>query len=314
MTLTGAPASTASLRFTLPTPEIDLSATLDGGQSFRWWPVATGESVALDGVIGAVAVRVSDAPDGVQITVRGGSPPPGFERRMADYLGLRLDLSSLRDHFSDDPCVGPAFAGFAGLRLLRQDPWECLASFICSATSNIPRIKLNVDALATELGERVGPGPHDFAFPSPAAVAEAGEQRVRDIGWGFRAKYLVPAAERIAAGEISLAALRDLSFDAARDTLTSLHGVGEKIADCVLAFSLDKPQAFPVDRHIRRALEKWYGLPPALNNSKASKWARQRFGDTGAIAQQYMFHRERLARRAADWGGSHRNAALAQDA
>jgi N-glycosylase/DNA lyase len=93
----------------------------------------------------------------------------------------------------------------------------------------------------------------------------------------------------------------------------ALDGVGEKIADCVLAFSLDKPEAFPIDRHIRRALEKWYALPPGLNNSRTAEWARERFGQHGAIAQQYMFHRERLARRASDWGGRHLVAALPED-
>jgi N-glycosylase/DNA lyase len=93
-----------------------------------------------------------------------------------------------------------------------------------------------------------------------------------------------------------------------------LDGVGEKIADCVLAFSLDKPEAFPIDRWTRRALEEWYGLPPKLNNSRAADWARERFGQSGAIAQQYMFHRERLLGRARAWGGRHLGRALPEDA
>ena len=92
-----------------------------------------------------------------------------------------------------------------------------------------------------------------------------------------------------------------------------IHGVGEKIADCVLAFSLDKPEAFPIDRWTRRALEKWYGLSPRLTNTAAGEWARDHFGRYGAIAQQYMFHRERLAGRAASWGGAHNARALPED-
>ena len=144
------------------------------------------------------------------------------------------------------------------------------------------------------------------------AVANAGEQFLRELGLGFRAKYVIPAAEVVASGELDLAALRQASYEDARAALVGLIGVGEKIADCVLAFSLDKAEAFPVDRHIRRALERWYGLPEGMNNSKASEFARARFGQFGAVAQQYMFHRERLAQRA-KWGGAHIAQALPED-
>ncbi|MCH7593242.1 MAG: hypothetical protein IIB27_01905 [Chloroflexi bacterium] len=317
--------------FMLPVSEFDLPGTLDGGQAFRWHSLEDDDGYR--GVVGRSVLEVRAAPDGLSVAVVSGpemtpetSPgtapgaAPGAAPGMIGvdairfYLGLDDDLEASRAKYASDPGLGPAMAGYLGLRLLRQDPWECLCGFICSATSNIPRIKLNMGALAASYGERVGPGPHDFAFPGPEAVATAGEQAVRNLAWGFRARYLEGAAKAVASGKFVLERLLDMSYEEAREALVTLDGIGPKIADCVLAFSLDKPQAFPVDRHIRRALEKWYGLPPALNNSKASKWARQRFGDTGAIAQQYMFHRERLARRAADWGGSHRNAALAQDA
>jgi N-glycosylase/DNA lyase len=144
-------------------------------------------------------------------------------------------------------------------------------------------------------------------------LAAAGEQKLRDLGLGFRAKYIIPAAEAVALGHLDLDALKTASYEDARRALVELPGVGEKVADCVLAFSLDKPEAFPIDRHIRRALENWYGLPPALDNSRASDWARQRFGNFGAIAQQFMFHRERLAHRANSWGGRHLEHALPQD-
>jgi N-glycosylase/DNA lyase len=245
--------------------------------------------------------------------VRGGEPGTDFVDTVRTYLGLRTDLDALRAVYAQDPCIGPAITGFAGLRLLRQDPWECLSAFICSSTSNIPRIKLNVGSVARDLGRKVGPGEADYAFPEPEAVAAAGEMRLRELGLGFRAKFLAPAAEAVASGKLDLHALRTANYYEARAALVSLNGIGEKIADCVLAFSLDKPQAFPVDRHIKRALEKWYGLPEGMSNTKAADWARERFGDTGAIAQQYMFHRERLSRRAESWGGRHVASALPED-
>lgn len=305
--------SDLSESFILQTSALDIQATLDGGQAFRWWEVDGSEGTAFDGVIGEVAVRISESASGIEVIVRGGEPGSGFSDQVSDYLGLSADLDALRGQFAEDECIGPAIKGFTGLRLLRQEPWECLTSFICSSTSNIPRIKLNVGSVARDLGKKIGPDAADYAFPTPDAVAEAGEQRLRELGLGFRAKYLAPAAEAVASGNLDLYALRSASYIEARDALVALHGIGEKIADCVLAFSLDKPEAFPVDRHIKRALEKWYGLPEGMNNTKAADWARERFGNTGAVAQQYMFHRERLSHRAESWGGRHVASALPED-
>ncbi len=307
----------ATRHFKLHSDGLDPESTLDGGQAFRWWRVPDSEDApTYDGVIGSTAVRVTAVYDSagvdIAVEVRSDDAPTGFQAIVTDYLGIGSDISELRSHFADDPCIGPAIAGFSGLRLLRQDPWECLVSFICSSTSNIPRIKLNVNSIARELGQRVGSGDADFTFPAPDVIAGTGEQFLRDLGLGFRAKYVIPAAEAVACGGLDLFALREASYYEARATLVRLVGVGEKIADCVLAFSLDKSEAFPVDRHIRRALERWYGLPEGINNSKASDFARERFGRFGAVAQQYMFHRERLSQRA-NWGGDHTVHALPED-
>ncbi len=296
--------------FVVPAADIDLESSLDGGQAFRWWQEADG----YRGVIGDRAVHLSAVDGGIQVELVGDGRVEGLVGEVRDYLGLGYDMSSFREAFSDDPCIGPALRGYHGLRLLRQDPWECLVSFICSATSNIPRIKLNVGSVATTLGTRVGPGERDFAFPAPSVVAEAGEARLRTLGLGFRAKFVALAAETVASGRLDLMSLRSATYVEAREALTALHGVGEKIADCVLAFSLDKPESFPVDRWTRRALEKWYGLPAGHNNTKASEWARAIFRGHGAVAQQYMFHRERLLGRAQAWGGKHVERALDEDA
>jgi len=293
----------------LPAPPVDLEATLDGGQAFRWWP----EGGRWRGVLGDRVLRLSEADGGVLVEVLDGLPTGGLAGAVSQYLSLDVDLDRLQREFAGDACLGPALRGYGGLRLLRQEPWECLSSFICSSISNIPRIKLNIGSVAA-LGRRTGPGERDFEFPAPAVVAEAGERRLRGLGLGFRAKFLALAAVEVASGNIDFGALRRAPFLEARAALMSLEGVGEKVADCVLAFSLDKPESFPIDRWTRRALEEWYGLPPGLNNTKAAEWARNRFGDWGAIAQQYMFHRERLLGRARAWGGKHVGRALPEDA
>jgi N-glycosylase/DNA lyase len=258
-------------------------------------------------------VTVREADGGIVLTPVDGKSSAGLNHSMLEYLGQDQDLAGFRARFADDPCLGPALRGFSGLRILRQDPWECLFSFITSSTSNIPRIKLNVGSAAQKLGFPVGPESRDFTFPEPEVVAEAGEQFLRDLGFGFRAKYLVPAAEAMASGQLRLLDLREATYKDARDALIDLHGVGEKVADCVLAFSLDKPESFIVDRHILRALHKWYDLPEKANLTYAADWARDFFGDHAALANQYMFHRERLARRASEWGGTHVERALPED-
>ncbi|MBN4059289.1 hypothetical protein JYT32_00035 [Dehalococcoides mccartyi] len=294
----------------LPVGFVDVAATLDGGQAFRWWPEQDG---AYRGVVGRRVVSVREVDGGLMIRPVDGKDLLGLAHSFSDYLGQDQDLDGFRARFADDPCLGPALRGYSGLRVLRQDPWECLFSFICSSTSNIPRIKLNVGSVAEALGYSIGSDNRDVTFPEPESVVEAGEQFLRDLGLGFRAKYLIPAAETIASGQLRLADLREASYMDARNALTDLHGVGEKVADCVLAFSLDKPESFIVDRHILRALHRWYGVPEKSSLTYAADWARDYFGEHAALANQYMFHRERLARRAADWGGKHTDRALPED-
>ncbi len=294
----------------LPVGFVDLEATLDGGQAFRWWPQNDG---AYRGVIGRRVVTIAEADGGLVVRPADGKDASGLTHSLADYMGQDQDLEGFRTRFADDPCLGPALRGYSGLRVLRQDPWECLFSFICSSTSNIPRIKLNVGVVAERLGYSIGRKTRDVSFPEPETIFEAGEQFLRDLGLGFRAKYLVPAAEAVALGQLRLSDLREASYTDARNALTELPGVGRKVADCVLAFSLDKPESFIVDRHILRALHRWYDVPEKASLSYAADWARDYFGEHSALANQYMFHRERLARRAADWGGAHTERALPED-
>ena len=293
----------------IPLGFVDIGATLDGGQAFRWHLDNSG----YRGIIGRRVVHISEASGGVVVTVKDGKGVSGVYHSASQYLGLGQDLEGFAQRFADDPCLGPALNGYPGIRVLRQDPWECLFSFITSSTSNIARIKLNVGSAAEKLGFSIGPNITDVVFPEPEVIVESGEQYLRDLGFGFRAKYLVLCAEAVASGQLNLFDLREFSYTDARNALTRLHGVGEKIADCVLAFSLDKPESFIVDRHILRALRKWYGLSEKCSLSYASEWARDHFGEYSALANQYMFHRERLSARAIAWGGPHVDRALPED-
>ncbi|MEE8362731.1 MAG: DNA glycosylase [Dehalococcoidia bacterium] len=277
----------------LPAGEIDLAATLDGGQAFRW----RREGDGYRGVIGRSVLHISmEAAGRVRVRVLAGErvQPVDVER----YLGLDFDLDAFRERYAADPGLAPALAACAGLRVLRQDPWECLCGFICSATNSIPQIKRNVAALAADAGERIGPSDGDFVFPDAAAVAGLGEPRLRELGLGFRARYVAAAAEAIASGAWDLAALPGIPYEMAKGALAALPGVGPKIADCVLAFSLDKGEAFPVDIWVRRAVLRRYGLSDETRDNEIGRFARARFGRDAAYANQYLFHHQRLTAQA----------------
>ena len=189
------------------------------------------------------------------------------------------------------------------MRVLRQEPWECLVSFICSANNNIPRITRNVGDIASAFGSPILDGTScPNAFPTADRLAEAGEPALRELGLGFRARYVAAAAERVARSQIDLFGLREASYQEALDALMELPGVGDKIANCVLLFSLDKLEAFPVDVWIDRALREWY-----FTDSKAQvtrgymrAWAQERFGRYAGYANQYLFHQRRLQGRDSD--------------
>ena len=276
--------------------QLDLEATLDGGQAFGWYR----EGEAYRGVLGREVVVLRHTARGIVAESPYGTLPPSIEDQLTRYLDLTacaFGFDAFRARYLRDECLGYALREWPGLRLLRQDPWECLVAFLTSATSNIPRIKLNIGSLVRALGDRVGPGVQDFAFPAPDRIAAAGEAELRRLGFGFRAKYIASAAEAAVSGQLALQPLETMPYQQARNELTRLDGVGEKIADCVLAFSLHHHEAFPIDRWTRRALEAWYSMPASFNPSDAARWARDRFGADAAYVQQYLFHRQRLSAR-----------------
>ncbi len=184
------------------------------------------------------------------------------------------------------------------MRLMRQEPWETLAAFILSSTSNIPRIARTVELLADTFGEpRTLGAITRNTFPRPGVLAEAGEEQLRALGCGFRAPYLARAAAAVADGTLALGALRGAPYADVHAALTALHGVGDKIADCAMLFSLERLEAFPADRWVRRVLVDWYGLPANVSYDGTRTWAQERFGSDAGYANQYLFWNIRQASR-----------------
>jgi N-glycosylase/DNA lyase len=223
-----------------------------------------------------------------------------LEPLLRDYLGLDTDLEAVYEGISTDEHIGAAVARYRGLRVLRQDPWECLVSFICSSASNIPRITRNVESICSAYGRPIWLGDYlRNSFPTPRELAEAGEAALRELGLGYRAEYIAATTDAIAAGRPDLMTLREASYGEALDALTALPGVGDKVANCVLLFSLDKPEAFPVDTHIRGTLREMYPESQSAGSSarKMREWAQEHFGPYAGYANQYLFHNRRLAGR-----------------
>lgn len=245
--------------------------TFECGQCFRFTPHAKG------GYAGVAFGRF------VRIWCSGGSlfleaPRSDFDQIWRSFLDLNRDYSQVDRLLCQDPQLREAVNFGRGLRVLAQDPWEALCTFILSQCCNIPRIRCMTETLCRLFGAPVDGVPDAFSFPTPQTLARCTADDLAPVRAGYRARYLLGAARRISEG-FDLDALRGLSTDQARERLTSLEGVGRKVADCVLLFGLHKLDAFPVDTWMKKASGLWSnGFPTEL------------FGETAGIAQQYIFY------------------------
>jgi N-glycosylase/DNA lyase len=275
-----------------------LEATLFSGQAFRWRQAGG----TFTGIVGGAPVTLRAA--GGAIDVSG----PDAERRADEvegYLRTSDPMAAIYRSIGTDESMAGAIGRWRGLHLLRQEPWETTASFIVSSASNIPRITRTLDAICARFGKRAARGPPGLrSFPPPAVLAKATPGSLAACGLGYRARYLSSAARCVAHGEISFEDVARLPTPAARDRLVeALDGVGPKVAECILLFSLGKDDAFPVDRWVQRAVADRYLGGQPLAPAKVSAWGREHFGRWAGYAQQYLFQDGRTKAGAAGRGG-----------
>jgi len=276
--------------FQLPLRDYDLGATLASGQAFRWRPAGG----AWEGVVAGRWVRLVAESGFARAELAAPCDDVGW---LTSYLQSEVDLDAVITSFPDDGPMRAAVAACRGLRLLRQEPWECLASFILSSTKQIVQIQQMVELLSARFGERVPvPAGHAsaFAFPSAERLAVCGEAELRACKLGFRAPYLHETAAMVARGEVNLARIATLDCEAARAELLRLPGVGRKIADCVLLFAYGFQAAFPVDVWVAKALQQLYFPRRKVNPKRLLKFTATHFGPCAGYAQQYLFHYMRL--------------------
>jgi N-glycosylase/DNA lyase len=266
--------------------DYDLKATLTSGQAFRW----RCQDASWVGIIGTHWVRLRG--DSFSITAETAETVRDWNW-LTDYLQLDFDLSAVLATFPDDEPMRAAIESCRGLRLLRQDPWECLASFILSSTKQIVQIQQIIALLCERFGEPLRAPPEDapaFAFPSSARLARATEVELRNCKMGFRAPNLLATARMIANGEFDLNRLGNVPVEIAREELVKLPGVGRKIADCVLLFAYGFASAFPVDVWIMKALRQLYFPRRRVKLQRIRRFAETHFGPYAGYAQQYLFH------------------------
>ena len=264
--------------------DYDLAATLSCGQAFRWEQ----ENGWWVGVIGESWVRLRF--ENNQIYAETAEPVADWQW-LKEYLQIEIKLAEILATFPNDEPMQAAVRACHGLRLVRQEYWECLASFICSSSKQIVQIKQIIALLGERFGEplKVLPGHKPaFSFPDIQRLAAVTEEELRECKMGFRAPYLHKTAQLLVSGEVSLA--KKPTLQETRDELLRLPGVGVKVANCALLFGYGFEKAFPVDVWIMKALRQLYFPKRRVKLPKLHHFSETHFGPNSGYAQQYLFH------------------------
>ncbi len=280
--------------FTYDQRYFNLDDTLANGQVFRWQHQADGWWL---GVVEGEVIKLRQ--DGDTFTY-GSYPTTDNFALLEDYFTLKSDLAAVHEVMQRDPLAADAVARFPGLRMMRQNPEECLLSFVASTANSVPQIAKGIDAFSAQYGTLIGEsgGKKLYTFPTAQALAAADPDFMgQQTGLGWRGINVVKVAKQVAAKPSGwLLSLREARYVEAKYELMQLVGVGAKIADCVCAFSLDKGEAVPVDTHIFQLAVEHYlptlkgkTLTDAAYNKIAAAF-KERFGNYASLAQQYLFY------------------------
>jgi len=280
----------------------DLQSTIESGQSYLW-SREDGGTYETDDPYGGDAwywttFRPADRDRPAVLRVRQADGRLEWEshvdaaERVRRLLRLDDDLEAIVAATPDDPLLRDAYEAYRGMRLVRDPPFGALISFICSAQMRVGRIHGMQTALRRTFGEPVSfDGRTDHAYPTPAALAAASEEELREVGLGYRAPYVQRSAEMVASGEAHPADADGLPYEEARESLTRFVGVGRKVADCILLFSLGYLEAVPLDTWIRKTIAEYYPDCEKGSYAETSRAIRDALGgEYAGYAQTYIFH------------------------
>lgn len=273
---------TESYTFTRPCG-FDINQIFDCGQCFRFSPCPDGHS--YHGIAHGRYIKLTQADTSITLW---GANESDFESVWKHYFALDIDYAMLRSNIvslrPDDKLLAAAMEYGKGIRLLRQDKWETLCSFIISQNNNIPRIRSLIDALSRKYGSPIEvDNSIYYSFPTAQAIADAGTDALRELKVGFRAPYIYDAALKVSSGKLKLDLLDTYPTDKLINALMEIKGVGLKVASCVTLFAYGRLDSFPIDVWIKRVLDKYY--PSGFDHTI--------LGNTAGLVQQYLFYYER---------------------
>ena len=252
----------------LETNTLNLMQTLEGGQAFRWRHTDDG---VFYGVAGGRSLRLRQEENGVTLL----NVPEEELDFWLNYLDMGTNYEEIISRFSADKTLSLASEAGRGLRILRQEPFETLISFIISQNNNIPRIRGIIERLCESFGEKTG---DSYSFPTASHLSALTEEELAPLRAGFRNRYILDAARKTMDKTVDLDLIYDMDYETGKAELKKIVGVGDKVADCVLLFAYHKTEAFPMDVWVKRIVKEYYpdGLPECM-------------GDEKGIAQQYLF-------------------------
>lgn len=265
--------------------DFKLSDIFECGQCFRW---VRNEDGSYEGVASLRALKIKQTENEVIFFDTDENDFYGF---WYDYFDLGRDYAKIRNDLKSDNDLSDAFGYGPGIRLLKQQLWECIVSFIISASNNIPRIKKIIELFCMNFGEKIMyMGKEYYLFPTPEKTASLTLEDLQIIRAGFRDKYILDAAMKFTTdSDMNFDALSAMDTEEARAALKKINGVGDKVADCVLLFGLGKYDCFPIDVWMKRIMEYCYFGKEPQSIKTIAEYAKNRFGDLRGFAQQYLF-------------------------
>ncbi len=265
----------------------NLKKTFECGQCFRW------NEVGKDEFIGVVNGKVLDIKEEDGKFTFYDTTKEYFDSFLREYFDFNLDYNEIDKKINTDEHIEKCIEYGNGIRILKQDLFETIISFIISANNNIPRIKAIIESLCEKYGKEIDyKGEKYYSFPSYTDLKDVTKEEFRELKMGFRDKYLVDAIHKINTGEIDLEKISEMDTPSAKKELMKIKGVGEKVSDCILLFALKRLELCPMDVWVKRIFLNRYGLTD-LTFENGFKLAKSKWGKYAGIAQQYLFYYER---------------------
>lgn len=256
------------------------------GQCFRW-------DLQEDGTYTGVAfAKVLNVKQEGNTLIFNNTNIEDFNNIWMNYFDLKTNYGEIKEYLNEkDDIIREAISFGQGIRILKQDPWETLISFIISANNGIPRIKKSIELMSKNFGQYIGEykGKDYYSFPSPEEIYNLSEEQLKECKVGYRSKYILNTAEKIVDENISLEEIKKLNSEDCFKELQKFTGIGPKVANCILMFAMEKVEAVPVDVWVKRIMEYFY-FHKETPNKKIEEFTREKYGKYAGYAQQYLFY------------------------